>query len=264
MRRKWTARQELEASAHGGRALFVTLTFSPLALPESEAAVRSALQGFVKRLRRWIEYHASPEDLAKVSLTPAMVAGLAAGQFRFLGAVERGSRGTRRLHGHLNLFGLAMSFRFGGFTMRELIEKSWRGQGFVKVKPFRHGAARYVAKYLLKCPGGRMMSKGGRSGLGGLGALAVPALAAAHDAAAVDVERKVMLPGARFVFLDRYLSDRLRRAVGFSAERIAELASERLRELVARSRELRWRELHAELIGPVGPSPGAFRRYWLQ
>lgn len=246
--------------AHDGVALFVTLTFAWHSLPDGEAATKAALQGFIKRLRRWIEYYATADDLARLPVSPANVAGLVAGRFRFLGAVERGSR-ARRLHGHLNLFGLSASMRFGGFTMRQLIEKAWQGRGFVRVKPFREGAARYVAKYVCKSAGGRLVSKGGPSGLGALGALALPSLAARHDAGAADVERKVLVTGARFLFLDSYLADRLRKVVGFSVERIANLRRARLREAVSRSREERWREVSADL-GLCGPSPVEFRRYW--
>lgn len=233
-------RQELEAEAVNGLAVFLTLTFGWWSRLDDEAAVKAAMQGFVKRLRALIDDYATPEDLARFPVSPAMLAGLSPGHFRFLGAVERGSRGTRRLHGHVNLFGLSLDSSFGGVSLRRLIVKAWQGRGFVKAKPFRPGAARYVAKYLVKSASCRLMSKGGRSGLGGLGAPAVAALAATHQAGAADVERKVMMPAGHFVFLDRYLADRLRRAVGLSASQLAALSAARLRELVARTCRERW------------------------
>lgn len=244
--------------AHDGVGIFLTLTFAWHSLPGGELAAKAAMQGFIKRLRRWIDYYATQEDLAGLRITPAMRAGLDPGQFRFLGAVERGSRG--RLHCHLNLFGLSPAMTFGGFTVRKLIKKSWQGRGFVQVKPFRPGAARYVAKYLLKSPAGRIHSKGSR-GVGALGALAIPDLAAGHNPDAEDVDRRVTLPGGRFLFLDPYLADRLRRAVGFTSERIAALRLARVRASLDRCRTYvadRWRGL-SSMLGPIGPPPDPFR-----
>lgn len=260
-RQKWVMRQELEAKAHDGVGMLVTLTFAWHSLPDSEAEAKATVQGFIKRLRRWIEYYATREDLARLGVTAANAAGLVAGQFRFFGAIERGKRGTRRLHAHLNFFGLAPATKFGGFTMRKLIEKSWQGRGFVQVKPFRAGAARYVAKYVTKSPDTILFSKGGPSGLGALGAVALPSIAAGHDASAADIDRKVVTTGGRFFFLDKYLAERLRKLLGFTVERIADLARARLREAVARARERRWREVSADL-GLCGPAPVEFRRYW--
>lgn len=246
--------------AHDGVGIFSTLTFAWHSLPDSELAAKAAMQGFIKRLRRWIDYYATQDDLARLPVTPAIRAGLSPGQFRFLGAVECGTHGTRRLHCHLNIFGLSPAMKFGGFTVRKLIKKSWQGRGFVQVKPFRPGAARYVAKYLLKSPRGRIHSKGSR-GLGALGALAIPDLAAGHNPAAEDVDRRVTLPGGRFLFLDPYLADRLRRAVGFSAERIAALRLARLRASLDRCRDYvagRWRAF-SSMLGPIGPPPDPFR-----
>lgn len=254
-------RQELEARAHCGVGCFVTLTFAWHSLPESELAARAVVHDFLRRLRSWIADTGTPSDFARLRESPAISAGLKPGSFRFLAAIERGSRGTRRLHVHLNLFGLSPSMRFGGATVRRLIEKAWQGRGFSKIKRFRDGCARYVAKYLVKAGGRPMYSKGGHAGLGGLGALVVPCLAAEHDASARDVERRVSVAGGRFLFLDGYLADRLRRAVGFDAVRLAELRRERHGAAVQRFRsyvERRWREFWRDL-GPLGPAPDPFR-----
>lgn len=254
-------RQELEARAHCGVGSFVTLTFKPKCLPGSELEARAVVQDFIARLRSWIADTAAPSDFARLPVSPAHVAGLKPGSFRFLAAIERGSRGTRRLHVHVNLFGLSPSMRFGGATVRRLIEKSWQGRGFSKIKRFRDGCARYVAKYLVKAGGRPMYSKGGHAGLGGIGALIVPSLAAGHDASAADVERKVPVAGARYIFLDPYLADRLRRSVGFDSVRIAELRRERHCAAVQRFSfylQRRWREFWRDL-GPLGPAPDPFR-----
>lgn len=265
VRHRWVMRQELEAEAHAGVAVFVTLTFGWWSLPDSDEGVKAAMQSFVKRLRRWIEFHATPEDLASIGMTPAMVAGAIAGQFRFLGVVERGSKSTRRLHAHLNLFGLSLDMRFGGLGLRRLIRKAWQGRGHVKARPFVAGDARYVAKYLLKCPLGRIMSKGGRGGLGGLGAPAIPALAAVHGPVGDggDVGSDFELEDGRRVRLDRYLVSRLRVAVGMSSRAIRLASARRLRAMVEACRDARWIELSAEVPAvALDERLARFCQYW--
>lgn len=280
---QWTTRQQLEAAAHGWRCAFLTLTYAEAFRPGDRAELKAHLRNFLKRLRRLIDYNLAAEDVEAAVVTPAMQAGFAFGRFRFFACFEYGEVSGRE-HFHLNLFGLSAETVIGGRTLSELVEAAW-SFGRSKVKPMLRGAARYVAKYLLKGVGHgdvearlgpefRTISNGGgRSGFGGIGAPAVPALAADHvptelvtEAFAVsgDVERKVAL-GNAFGFLDRYLSDRLRQAVGFSVAQIAALRLARLRELVARSRDERWRELTAELRldgASMEARYAKFRRYW--
>lgn len=268
---RWTTRQQLEAASHNWSATFGTLTYATAHRPRDRAELRSHLRAFFKRLRALINYNLQSGDVPS-SPTPAMVAGFSFGRFRYFAAMEYGEAGGRE-HFHFNLFGLSPEQRIGERSLPELIEAAW-SFGRVYIKPFREGAARYVAKYLLKAVGQQgdtearlgpeyrtMSNGGGRSqSFGGIGAMALPELAASHDREADDVDRKVTI-GNGYGFLDRYLSDRLRVLVGFTVERIAVLRIARLRELVERSRERRWRELNADL-GVCFSSPAEFRRYW--
>lgn len=280
---QWTTRQQLEAAAHLWRCSFLTLTYREACRPDDRATLKAHLREFFRQLRRALDYHLGPDDVGQVVSSPAMQAGFSFGRFRYFASFEYGELSGRE-HFHVNLFGLEPSSVIGGRTVAEWIEAKW-SFGRVRVLPMKRGAARYVAKYLLKAighddvearlgPEFRTISNGGgRSGFGGIGAPAVPALAAVHEATELvtepfavsgDVERKVAL-GNAFGFLDRYLADRLRKAVGFSLAQIAALRLARLRELVARSRDARWRELVAEL-GLDGASLDAryseFCRYW--
>lgn len=270
----WTTRQELEAQAHDWRCTFATLTFASEFLPESVDELRAIMRGWLMRLRRSIDYRVTPEDADRASVTPAQEAGFVYGLFRYFAAVEHGSKGGR-VHVHVNLFGLLPGSPIGDATFGELIAATW-GRGRVDVRPLKRGGARYVAKYVGKAIAAperelvssmefRMVSNGGgRSGFGGLGSLALPAIAAGYAGSVPDdVSCAVALPGGRRGWLTTRLADRLRRLVGMSAERIAALRVARLGELVVSSRERRWLELSAGLEpADVEARYARFCQYW--
>lgn len=273
----WTTRQELEAQAHAWACSLATLTFAPGSLPESRAELRATLRLFFVRLRRAIGYRVSPDDAASAGSTPAREAGFSFGLFRYFAAVEHGSKGGR-VHVHVNVFGLSPGDSFGGATLAELIESTW-AVGRVDVRPLRPGRTGYAAKALayvgkaisspeLEVPSleFRTVSKGGgRSRLGGLGSLGLPALAAEYSGSVPDdVSTVVPLSGGRSGFLTTRLADRLRRLVGLSSERIAALRLARLGELVASSRERRWLELSASIPAECRDARYAsFCQFWL-
>lgn len=272
----WTTRQELEAQAHAWRCSLATLTFAPGSLPEGRCELRSTLRLFFVRLRRAIGYRVLPDDAASAGSTPAREAGFSFGRFRYFAAVEHGSKGGR-VHVHVNLFGLSPSDRIGGATLAELIDQAWPA-GLVDVRPLRPGGAGYAAKGLayvgkaisspeLEVPSLEFRSVsngGGRSRLGGLGSLALPALAAEYSGCVPDdVSTVVPLAGGRRGFLTPRLADRLRRLVGLSSERIAALRLARLGELVSSSRERRWSELSASIPAECRDARYAsFCQYW--
>lgn len=260
--------------SHDWRCSFVTLTYADPHLPGGRHLVPAHLSGWLKRLRFAISYNLLPDDHARAFVTPAMLAGCSYGTLRYFASGEYGLA-SGRPHYHANIFGLAPNSVIGDRTFAQLVKLAWPYGERVKVLPMQAGAARYVAKYVGKGldqasaprlhgrpPEFRRYSDGARSkpALGSLGALAVPALIAGHDRAQPDVERTVALGRDRQVFLDRYLADRLRKAVGFSEERIADLASARLLALRDRSVEQRWSVLTG--AAAEGPRFKAFAAYW--
>ena len=276
----WTTRQELEAQAHGWRCSMVTLTFSDDFLPGSRLEAEARLRSWFMRVRRTIDFHLRPEDAARVAMTPAREAGFAFGRFRYYLGAELGSRGGR-FHVHVNVFGLLPEDRIGERSFAEIVRATWsvdgRPIGRVDIRPLKPGGARYVAKYVGKAiaaPDLEMKSRGmefqlvsnggGRSGFGGLGSLALPAIAAGYSGSVPDdVSCAVALPGGRRGWLTTRLADRLRRLVGMTAERIAALRVARLGELVISSRERRWLELSAGLEpADVEARYARFCQYW--
>lgn len=270
-------RQELEASAHDWRCSFLTLTYATPSLPAGRTLVKRHFQDFIANLRVGIADRLSPDDASWASITPAMQAGFSYGRFRHYGCGEYGEQ-SGRPHYHANIFGLSPSSQIGGRSFAELVEAKW-SFGSVKVLPMIQGAAYYVASYLCqglnrkgapelgrRAPEFQLMSNGGgRSGFGGIGALAVPGLAAAAQVdPRGDVLREVQLAGGRPGSLDGYMLDRLRRAVGMSEAQVSELKLDNLRELVADSRDARFTalcpdDLPAEVIAL---RRAEFRRYW--
>lgn len=107
-------------------ACFITLTYEDRYLPENGDLDKRAFQLFIKRLRKEIE--------------PSRI--------RYFGCGEYGET-YGRPHYHAIIFGL-------GFNVetKRLLVKCWPF-GFVKVKAFSKGGAKYVTKYVTKAPLGR-------------------------------------------------------------------------------------------------------------
>lgn len=119
----WTARIQLEAMEHAS-SCFVTLTYDEEHHPSSGSLDKSELQGFVKRLRRALEYRGHPP-------------------IRYFACGEYGDR-TFRPHYHLVIFGLAPST-----WSEEIIHAAWN-RGFVKCDLLNRARSAYVAKYVTK------------------------------------------------------------------------------------------------------------------
>lgn len=112
---EWAYRLCLEKSIWKD-ASFITLTYNEENLPENGLLVKSDLQKFFKRLRKYVDV-------------------------RYFACGEYGSQ-FGRPHYHAIVFGL-------NYKNVDLVEKTWK-KGFVKVLPFQEKSAFYVAKYCTK------------------------------------------------------------------------------------------------------------------
>lgn len=147
--RDWATRMMLEAQYHES-SYFVTLTYDDLHVPKSyypdldtgEAIpsltlVKKDLQGFIKRLRRRLEYLKRP-------------------QIRFYGCGEYGTS-THRPHYHIVVFGLCLddleqlkvSSQGFPYYRSKLIEECWPF-GFSMVCDVSWDTCAYVARYVTK------------------------------------------------------------------------------------------------------------------
>ena len=147
--RDWATRMMLEAQYHES-SYFVTLTYDDLHVPKSyypdpdtgEAIpsltlVKKDLQGFIKRLRRRLEYLKRP-------------------QIRFYGCGEYGTS-THRPHYHIVVFGLCLddleqlkvSSQGFPYYRSKLIEECW-SFGFSMVCDVSWDTCAYVARYVTK------------------------------------------------------------------------------------------------------------------
>lgn len=222
-RRLWVTRQRLEATSHGDNC-FVTLTYKDDALPEGYQLRPSDLRDFLKRLR---------ERVKPVRL-------------RFFAVGEYGDQ-SERPHYHLSLFGVsghtdkvASRYRYWGFA-RE-IELAW-GLGQTFTVPFTDLTARYVAGYTVK----KMTAKDDyrlanrhpefarMSNRPGLGVPAIQQLASTilktgygmqANGSLMDVP-SVLTVGREKLHLGRFLTNKLREAVGLSNEEILQLRQNR-------------------------------------
>lgn len=116
--RVWIARLLLEANEHENNA-FVTLTYSDDSLPVDSSLVKNHIQGFLKRLRFYVE----PRVL------------------RFFAVGEYGSQ-KERPHYHLIIFGLSP-------TEGNLVQKAWT-KGFMYMGTVEPKSVQYVCGYVLK------------------------------------------------------------------------------------------------------------------
>lgn len=134
--RAWLLRMLMEAMLYDpSEVTFLTLTYAPENLPESEVLAKRSLQLWLKRLRR---------ELGAKSL-------------RYVAALEKGSQATRRYHWHAILYGV----RFTAVN-KHVIRRSW-ANGFIEWKPATPARMSYVLKYVIK--GGKfLMSR--RPGIG--------------------------------------------------------------------------------------------------
>ena len=122
----WAVRLELERRNNYNASLFLTLTYSDEHLPRGGLLDRSDLQKYIKRLRRYIQYHSLPYKIS------------------YFAAGEYGTRSTIRPHYHLCLFGIPLTV-----DNYKLLKKLW-GNGHIKVKVLDFKKSRYVSKYCQK------------------------------------------------------------------------------------------------------------------
>ncbi len=113
----WAARILLEARQHASSS-FITLTYSPDALPENNSLSKRDSQLFLKRLR----------DHSRSTI-------------RYYLCGEYGTR-TKRPHYHLALFGFPS-------TDSEPLSKAWT-EGFHTISELNHHRAKYLANYITK------------------------------------------------------------------------------------------------------------------
>lgn len=217
-RRQWTWRQVFESLCHES-SCFVTLTYGPDTLPDGGNLEPRDLQLFLKRLR----FH------------------LGSGRVRYVAVGEYGEK-TYRPHYHLSLFGMSghsvHNARSAVSTGEQLIKRSW-DLGFVGLGDFNEKTAQYVSSYVVKKLAdrtdpviGNLVPEFGRmSRRPGIGGEAVKVIAKAlcdngHGMALLeetgDIPHELQI-GRRKIPLGRYLLAKLREAVGFTPEYIAEI-----------------------------------------
>lgn len=118
-----------EAHSCGGMLSFVTLTFAPEHLPADVAGCDRALTSFLKRFRIQLKN--------KFGATNA----------RFAAVLEQGTKGTRRYHWHLVIFGVPK------LVVGSEVGACWQ-LGFVNVRRFSGAHAAYIGKYISKSQAG--------------------------------------------------------------------------------------------------------------
>lgn len=232
-RRVWVTRQVLEAAMHKENS-FLTLTYNDAHLPAGGHLQPEELQLWLKRFRK----------------------SLGLQKLRYVAVGEYGDH-TKRPHYHLSLFGVGP-----GTANDLLINSTWssisRGsngksvrvsKGFHKLAEFNIHTAQYVAGYVMKwasrTPPGLRPEFARMSRAPGIGAVAVEllsdALSGPQVAAAMgqsDVPRAVLL-GRKGMPLGRLLRAKLREALGFSEDDVAQLRSEWLKEVTPELQALR-------------------------
>ncbi|MBO5210857.1 MAG: hypothetical protein J6B80_02900 [Clostridia bacterium] len=145
--REWADRCYLESLSKSPN-WFVTLTYDDVNLPVTEfydgeniiytnSLVKSHISEFLKRLRRYYDYHFQLQDIS------------------FYGCGEYGSQ-FQRPHFHLLLFGCPIpdlelfTYKDGFATYNsDIFSKTWN-KGFVTINEFTWETASYVARYCLK------------------------------------------------------------------------------------------------------------------
>lgn len=135
----YTIRTELELASRGSESgCFLTLTYRPEDLPPSGSLDREAWKGFVKRLRRDVEYRLGLQGL------------------KYLMCGEYGER-TARPHYHAILIGYGFEdvrrpiARKKTYTVyqSDTLSRLW-GLGVADIAPISPKAVRYVAGYTMK------------------------------------------------------------------------------------------------------------------
>lgn len=218
-RRQWVTRQRLEATCHGDNA-FVTLTYEDSKLPAGYQLHPPDLRDFLKRLRS--------------RLAPLRV--------RFFAVGEYGDQ-SERPHYHLSLFGVSghtdkvgSRYRYWGFAGE--IQQQW-GLGQTFTVPFSDLTARYVAGYTTKKMtnkddyrlAGRHPEFARMSNRPGLGAPAILKLAGTISGTGYGMQAvgsledvpKILTVGREKLHIGRYLTNKLRVAVGMTDEQIAQV-----------------------------------------
>lgn len=133
----WKVRAEFERRYYNNTlkagAIFITLTYNKKNLPEKNSLKKADVQKFMKRVRK-----ECGEQKIKVPL-------------KYLGCGEYGTKGTKRPHYHMIIFGLNLD-------NKDIIEKCWK-MGHIDVKQADENAGSYVAGYTLKKVYGKAASK---------------------------------------------------------------------------------------------------------
>lgn len=135
--RQWAIRCSLESQLYEN-SYFLTLTYDDEHLPASGSLVPEDLQKFLKKLRRYIEYHVSDEKI------------------RFFACGEYGDN-FQRPHYHAIIYNLAIpdlkrfstSFNGDTYYTSETINQIWKN-GYVIIGQVTFESCAYVARYVTK------------------------------------------------------------------------------------------------------------------
>lgn len=211
-----TNRQILESYCHD-KNCFITLTYSDEKLPADRSLRPLDLRMFLWRLRK----------------------RTAPSRFRYFAVGEYGDENWRP-HYHISLFGLSGdSVLDSRRTLTQAVEESWTdpadkiSYGYSMVAEFSPATAQYVAGYTTK-----KLTEKGHPWLGGLhpefsrasnrpglGALAMKTIAETLVRSQQELTPSTVTQlqiGKKKIPLDRYLLKKLREAIGFTDEEIAE------------------------------------------
>lgn len=135
--RQWAIRCSLESQLYQN-SYFLTLTYDDEHLPKNGSLVPEDLQKFLKRLRRYIDYHGSDEKI------------------RFFACGEYGENFSRP-HYHAIIYNLdisdlkrfSTSFNGDTYYTSEIINQIWR-KGYVIIGQVTFESCAYVARYVTK------------------------------------------------------------------------------------------------------------------
>lgn len=144
--RQWAVRCYLEAQCHGASS-FLTLTYAPEHLPSDLSLKKSHVQGFLKRLRRNLDYH-YPDT-----------------KIRFFASGEYGDD-KGRPHYHILIFGFGFPDKEFWKTSKKghslfrsaFLEKCWK-KGHSWIGDVELESASYVAGYIRKKINGEAAEK---------------------------------------------------------------------------------------------------------
>lgn len=135
--RQWAIRCSLESQLYQN-SYFLTLTYDDVHLPKTGSLVPEDLQKFLKKLRRYIEYHGSDKKI------------------RFFACGEYGDNFSRP-HYHVIIYNLdipdlkrfSTSFSGDTYYTSEIINQIWRN-GYVIIGQVTFESCAYVARYVTK------------------------------------------------------------------------------------------------------------------